>query len=166
MIKKIRLAYEARTVKRNAARRERKQAIERARLIAKFQPSFEVSNLINTLENNSYVPTGSYELGFTKMLSFAKQDQMILIQCHLTDGRLSKVFREINENNLSVLAVKLTEKDGNIVDILDDVNLALGELTKEWPPEREAQESMPVRLALVRQFLTDAGMKLLKIENI
>lgn len=163
---KIRKLYEQFVVDRNAKKRAAKHAKERARLIAKFQLSHEAKVLIAALTATNFVPSGEHLLANTKIITLANQDQMIMIQAHLSDGRLVKVFKEINENNLNVLAEKLTTKKETIVDILDDINLALTELTSEWPPEREAVEAMPMKLKLVREFLSDAGTKLLKIENI
>lgn len=158
--------YQAFIVKRNAAKRENKQAAERARLIAKYQPSFEVRSLIETLSNNSFVPTGEFDTGFTRIFTLSNQNQMVWIQTHLSDGRLVRVFREVNENNPSVLAEKLTIKDSHIINAHRAVNAALVGIATEYPPEREAAEPLPEFLIGVRQWLNEAGTELLKIENI
>jgi hypothetical protein len=166
MFKQLRKIYESEIVKSNAKKRAAKHAKERARLITKFQLSHEVKVLVAALTATNFVPSGEHLLANTKIITLANQDQMIMIQAHLSDGRLVKVFKEINENNLNVLAEKLTTKSDAITNVLRPINAALTNITQEWPPEREAVEAMPQFLKGVRQWLNEAGTEVLKIENI
>lgn len=163
---KIRKIYEQFIVDRNAAKRAELARKERAKSIERFELSHEVKVLRDALLATNYVSAGYSDLGHSRILMLTNQDQMIMIQANHKDGRLLKVFKEINENNLNVLAEKLTTKPEAITNVLRPINAALTNIAQEWPPEREAVEAMPEFLKGVRQWLNKAGTEALKIENI
>lgn len=124
-----------------------------------------VQDFINQISAFGFAPTGTHWLPFSCIITMSTQDQMIWIQLH-PDGKLMRIFAEINDNNLDRIIAKLTAPVDYAVRATEKINGALrimidefgDELTRMLTPE-------PKYVPKVEALLGDAVVDLRRVEN-
>lgn len=141
------------------------QKLETANKLAKtFQPSNEVKEFMAKLEAKNFAPTGAHWLNDSRIITLSTQTQMIWIQLH-KDGKLNRVFVEVNENNLETLADKLLQPPAYIDEAQNFINGALSALVAEFGDTlvRQAKPA-PEYVERVEGMLQEGGRVLREVK--
>lgn len=133
-------------------------------LIAKFKPAYDVADFERGLLDSNFKSVGQHFLEHSVLLTYANSTVMIWVQCNLQDGRLMKVLREVNENNLTMLLIKIVAPIDYVGEARVQINQALELINGQYPLHERQGKPIPKFLDRSLLFLNTAATNLREVE--